>query len=863
MTQRDETNGETTCSDTDTSTSPYPHLLSSSSMASEAAVRPVHQQQGCNKRLSLDSRMTSWGTTKTNSNGTTNTTTSSTSNNGLLNYGLLITLDDDTGSVQLSFCPDEHYPDIHPNAYAPAALSRMHKLGGGGSGVAVFEGHHPVMGDVVMKHGGDKDLKELFALATIAEELQLRGNSNNSNEESRTAARHLQERIPEFKFIFISPNHLGEKRRELWHRLAQFYKYSSRNLLLLTKEDELQESTHGIDGVLNPVDEAGDLVEEEEEEKTTTKKCDNTPKDNTTVPLATNVPSTGSRSSSEPTSQHIHPRGQLLKTAHIPKVPSRNGLVMSQSGTVSGHRDISVYSIGSDSDNDTGEGNSSKCNCAVELLGDSLNITIPHCASSVSQIATAKANKNNDSDTTMQPIMVAGNGYQPLKAIVKDLHALMQEHKWKLTLGQKRIGGANPKTGNQWLYAGKLEKRLLDNLITEKIRLVRDLATLTTIEEQDPAVMLRMQKEIARFEEEDITAADISVETDSFVANCIKKNFQDDVGRFPVLTRLGRQFRELNMQNSHSSLRKIASEGSVGDLLPRSLLNQNESMLVLTPVEEVPAHHLGSLTRLGALMGDTFENVPYEPSALEMHPFIWRNILRQAVQPRKQSLMNRTSTLAQARIWTCGLTDAGIHNLFLTEQSVWLFDLGSPQLYSAPGFLTKFLFSFFHTLGMEERLDDDSETTWVCRFKQNPMSGKLRLTPETKILLAQAYSAFETTLDRLILELFDGDQSLRWLLIQYVTLQLISDASFCLQRWTIKGGGRTRDANHQKGIEKWLWRALWDLYVAFDINTAETWTRLDVSHPSHRESVCFADMKDVVANVEEALATLQGAVGTE
>jgi hypothetical protein len=128
--------------------------------------------------------------------------------------------------------------------------------------------------------------------------------------------------------------------------------------------------------------------------------------------------------------------------------------------------------------------------------------------------------------------------------------------------------------------------------------------------------------------------------------------------------------------------------------------------------------------------------------------------------------------------------------------------------------------------------------------------------------LAKAYAAFEATLDRLIDELFDRDDSLRWLLIQYVTLQLLSDASFCLQRWKIKGGGRTRDSNHQKGIEKWLWRALWDMYVAYDINTSETWTRLYVQHPSHRDSVFYSDMSDLI-NDDDFVASLKLIDGKE
>jgi hypothetical protein len=149
---------------------------------------------------------------------------------------------------------------------------------------------------------------------------------------------------------------------------------------------------------------------------------------------------------------------------------------------------------------------------------------------------------------------------------------------------------------------------------------------------------------------------------------------------------------------------------------------------------------------------------------------------------------------------------------------------------------------------MEETSDGES---WVRRFEHSDVTKKLRMTPETEKLLAKAYDAFEITLDRLIKDLFEGDDSLRWLLIQYVTLQLISDASFCLQRWTIKGGGRPRDTNHQSGIEKWLWRAIWDMFVAFDINTNETWTRLYVEHPSHRDENFFAAMRDLMSDSEE------------
>lgn len=82
--------------------------------------------------------------------------------------------------------------------------------------------------------------------------------------------------------------------------------------------------------------------------------------------------------------------------------------------------------------------------------------------------------------------------------------------------------------------------------------------------------------------------------------------------------------------------------------------------------------------------------------------------------------------------------------------------------------------SFFHTLGMEE----DEHGDWVVRFVQD--SDKLRLTEETKELLPEVFRAFNITTDRLINELFDGDEEVRLLLLRYVMTQLVSDASFCI-----------------------------------------------------------------------------------
>lgn len=72
-------------------------------------------------------------------------------------------------------------------------------------------------------------------------------------------------------------------------------------------------------------------------------------------------------------------------------------------------------------------------------------------------------------------------------------------------------------------------------------------------------------------------------------------------------------------------------------------------------------------------------------------------------------------------------------------------------------------------------------------------------------------------MDRLIKELFGGEEEIRLLLLRYVLTQLISDAAFCIEKWRIKGGGDEERSDHQDYLEKWLWRALWDVYASEEI----------------------------------------------
>ncbi len=612
----------------------------------------------------------------------------------VFDVGLMISIEN--GQCQFDLVPDANYPEIHPHVYAPANITDMRVLYGGGSGVAVFGGHSPNLGDIVMKHGGYKDALELFALATISEELKRRGKKLGHI----SAANNMQERLPSFKMIYMSPYHIMERTQELVGILKSFV----RNWSL------------------------------------------------TTVPSTNSIPADLELSKVAKFIQHKQPQldvGMRIRIFEGEEQDSTSFVVDTKSNL------------------------------------QSLSIVLPAGSSDY---------------LTTKCIRIRGRAYESLKSVVQGLTPIMTSRMFKFTLAQKTIGGTHPKTGNQWLYEGKLSGAILKNLMDQMILVIRDLQRLTLPDEVNAISLIR--KEVERFEKDEggLRANDISDTADAFVGNAIKKNFHPEKGRQRFLREICAQFRE--------------------------------ESLILIPEEELPAKHLGMLLRSGALMSDTFLNTPMEPTVLQLHPHFWRNILRRAVESR-----NGMSKTALRRIWTCGLTDAGIHNLFVSETELYLFDLGEPQLMSLPGFLTKFLFSFFHTLGME----DDGNGTWVRRFVV--VGDKLALTNKTLELLPRAYSAFEECLDRIIDELLDGDRHMRWLLLEYITMQLLSDTAFCLQKWRVKGGGKKREGNHQHHQEKWLWRALWDIYVAFDINTADSWYRFDVVHPHFRDSLRSSTME--------------------
>jgi hypothetical protein len=582
------------------------------------------------------------------------------------------------GCTRLSYCYDAHHPSVHPNAFTPKCLTNVVRLSGGGSGIAVFSGTHPELGDLVMKHGGSKDLQEIFALLTIADQLNVRGREGDRSE----AALAVEQRLPRFEMIYISPHHITLKTKELFSRLRKIV--SVGNLLRINRRDS-------------------------------------------------------------------HKQRKKVKVS----LDDEDFLTPGMSIRIYEHKAKEI----------------------AVVLDDKSRSRKPSLA-----FVLPKACMHFIGSSTLE--LGCWSEYESMHMIYEQLQPIMMQNLFKFTLAQKRIGGPNAKTGNQWLYEGKLKGKVLDNLVSQFCETVRNLQKLTLPDEVDVVEQIREEIEMLEANDANMKADAVSIMIDQFTGSAIRKNFHPTKGRLRFFRRLCRSFREKNLD--------------------------------LTPQEEVPAMHLGNLMVLGALMSDTFVGASTEPTLLQPYDLFWKNLLARSVESRPGMSEN-----ALKRVWTSGLTDAGIHNLFVSEEDLYFFDLGEPQLQSIPGFMTKFLFSFFHTLGMQENENKE----WVHRFV--PTGNKLALTEGTRELLDSAYDAFEIALDQIIEDLFDGDHHLRWLLLQYVTLQLLSDAAFCLSRWEVKGGGHKSDDNHNEGLERWLWRAIWDCYVAFDINTTESWARFD------------------------------------
>jgi hypothetical protein len=374
----------------------------------------------------------------------------------------------------------------------------------------------------------------------------------------------------------------------------------------------------------------------------------------------------------------------------------------------------------------------------------------------------------DDDESTME------GGPEILRDFADQLAEEQIINNWKVTLMQKMIGGPNSTNGAKVLTGGHLKGDLLNMVVEEFTKVILQLQVLTWPHEKQGVESARKEY---RSLVETKNVALITKATDMFCGSAIRKNFHPLSGRFPKLRKFGLSFRQCN--------------------------------LMLTRKERFPAWFLGALLKPNVSFFDIFSQPCPSRSALDLMENSWLEILQLATSLDGQ---------ATDRIWTCGLTDGGLHNTLVSEtRGLELFDLGQAQLMPPPAFLTKFLFSFFHAFGMEETENvDKNKTVWVRRFEV--VRGKLSLTKETQDLLPYMYDSFNRAVDHFVVNLFENDQRVRTLLVQYVVLQLLSDCAFCLLRWEQKGGGRERFGKRASvNLQQWLWRSLWDLYIASDV----------------------------------------------
>ena len=616
--------------------------------------------------------------------------------------GLWIRLHSDTGRVTLQFEAGANFPEIHPNCNAPASLTNVHLLRGGGSGTAVFAGHHTDAGPLVMKHGGPKDTLEVFSLAQIAAQLRERSHrkssdSNNNNDDDHQkqveAARYMQSRIPEFVGLFCSPHHLRDRGQEAWNTI--------RNPSVITRIV------------------SNSMIKNQD----------------------------GNESSSDSDTDHI--QGSSIGSNQLSS--KRDSMKRFTSREFNKGRKICVRP----SDQ-----------VDLEVNFRSVVFCIPYY--------------DPDKGVILQ------NGYEVLHQLAQELSEEQRINNWKVTLMQKTIGGPNAVNGAQVLTSGQLWDGLLDKVINEFTTIIQHLQTLTYPNEKAGIQSARAEYEVLKTAQ---SMEMISKSTDEFCGSSLRKNFLPQNGRFAKLRQFGDRFRDLDF--------------------------------MLEPAERFPATFLGAVLKPDVDLDNIFDDCAASTSALDHFENAWSDVLDSATCFANDAKMNRA---AADCIWTCGLTDAGLHNTFLSEsRGLELFDLGKPQFMPVPAFLTKFLMSFFHVLGMEEVEEDGDGSpdgtpryTWARRFQV--VGGKLALTQETEYLLPRIYVAFRKTLDHFVANVFENDERVRCLLMKYVVLQLLSDSAFCLLRWEEKGGGRERFGKQAKGtLHKWLWRSLWDLYIASDV----------------------------------------------
>jgi hypothetical protein len=316
------------------------------------------------------------------------------------------------------------------------------------------------------------------------------------------------------------------------------------------------------------------------------------------------------------------------------------------------------------------------------------------------------------------------DGYSTLMAFVHQLQEHQKVNEWKVTLAQQTIGTTfengdinkpkSARTASSLLYEGKLQGKLLMHLIDEEIKMIRNMQLLTMPEEANVVEQVRkgyddILSRQQRMKGATVSAEDVSDLMNDFVGKAIHKNFHPEHGRFVMLRQFGRDLRH---DKIHLTEEEFVPAMHLENLFYNHFDNEEGDEFRVGEIRKVARETFSMMTEDVRGPSDAIEDgvnstddegrsslsksLHHRRSICE-HPIFasglsqWQSLLELSLSMKHPNTTNR--------VWTCGLTDGGLHNLFLGEDQMWAFDLGEPSLEPIPAFLTKFLMSFFHALG--------------------------------------------------------------------------------------------------------------------------------------------------------------------
>lgn len=539
---------------------------------------------------------------------------------------------------------------------------------------------------------------------------------HNRGIEHPEAALDMIKRIPAFRMIYISPHHLRNRAKENWNTLRKVVSRLHRTSLVRAM-------------MLSATNKGGAAADKESS-------------------------SSSQKETNKKQTREMN-RERLRKIIQHDKSVNR-GIAFSLRDECLDKRRLCIERRQPDPNNDEDEHSANKHEF-MEVSDSSVILTLPG----------------------LRPDGTIPSGTEFLLKAADELEHKQAVNNWKVTLGQKRIGGPDSRNGATILVAHELNGALLHMLTDEFTRVMTNLQNLTLDSEKQ--IIDQVKDELHDLNEtRDVKR--VSKVTDSFVGSAIIKNFHPEKGRFLKLRQFGEALR-------------------------------NES-LHLEPKEILPCAILSEMLKPGVDLSEIFVSPPgmQSPFNFLLDSYMeeqWLELVELATSIDEKS--------AVERVWTAGLTDAGLHNAFLSPtRGLEVFDLGEPKLATLPAFLTKFLMSFWHCWGMEETNDD--APTWVNRFVVE--DDQVALTKESQDALPYIHSVYQNVVNHFTTKVFNGEERIKKLLASYVMLQLVSDAAFCIERWVEKGGGEEKQGTPQvqhKFMDKWLWRSMWDLYVAFEV----------------------------------------------